>query len=224
VVAYYLLAAKHEQAQHTSQAGDDDRTGAGGASGAGPVAVGNAPVCACGGAMCRSYLMIHWGGCFHPGLLHCLSSSTRLTMLVWTPRTSTLLTPVPSPPRPPPCACCVCNSPGLRDGDAPFTPDDAAALAVMGRAALPRDTADGPAAPAVRCACPLGPAYGPLCYPCSVLAACWAPTAAGAGASGADQAGGCGGCGGCGGMSPCLLTSRGEGREGLKSVADEEGH
>ena len=73
MVAYYLLAAKHEQAQHTSQAGDGDRTGAGGAggaSGAGPatVTLGDAPVCACGGAMCRSYLMIHWGGCFHPGL------------------------------------------------------------------------------------------------------------------------------------------------------------
>ena len=69
MVAYYLLAAKHE---HTSQAGDDGRTGAGGASGAsgaGPatVTLGDAPVCACGWAMCRFYLMIHWGGCFHPG-------------------------------------------------------------------------------------------------------------------------------------------------------------
>ena len=126
--------------------------------------------------------------------------------------------------------CCVNTSPGLRDGDAPFTPDDAAALAV-GRATVPRDTTDGPAAPAApagRCACPLGPAYGPLCYPCSALAAVcnWAPSVGGAGARGDESGdcGGCGGCGGCVGMCPCL-TLRGDGREeGLNSEADEERH
>jgi len=205
VVAYYLLAAKHEQAQQSPQAGD------GGAAGAGPVAVGDAHVCACGWAMCRSYLMIHWGGCFHPGLSEPAPSLSHRRLTHFLP-----LHPV---------LCCVNTSPGLRDGDAPFTPDDAAALAVMGRAALPRDTVDGPAAPAGRCACPLGPAYGPLRFPCSALAAvcCWAPTAAGAGAGAGASGDESGCCGGCGGLCPSL-TARGDGREGLKSVADEEGH